>query len=999
MLGAPLSSDGGRLARILAEFFPAATSLNESAANAATIDGDDAERSALAVAIANLVAGRPEAAVRRLESITPERRDATKWANLAVAEMIAGEAPNGRESLLAALVASDRALALDPGLPAPWFVRARSFEILELRRASLLAWWQFLLRDSRSPWTSIARAHIAKLRNAGDDVSSWLSATRHIENLSDAELSRLSVAYPQQARTYAEALYLPSWAEAVRAGHRKDAALTLHRVAVIAAALQGHSGESLLSDVIGGIRDDRTPVLAQAFALYLRGRLATRDHEPGKALPDYEAATPLFSSAGNPMSEMSECYAAIALIDLNRPVEARRRLKSLVESQRAAGSRHKALLALALYNLALSDAAEGSWSDALAGATDSLAIFLRLGEHGNAGMVEALIDQSYDFLGQRHLSWLHGAQALSLLAIGGDTRRQRITIGGLSRSQLRHGQWHSASVLIGAERLTENGAVPRDDCDMWLRLASAEYHLGHDAEWRHALADARHSAAAVADASIRQKLTADVEGVAGSLMRRGDARSAIRHLSVAIDFQEHSDRTLLLPELYLQRGRAYRDTGRTIEAQRDFDRGIQCLERQRRHVPDADLRAGIFDDAAELFDDAVSLALLHNDGPGAFHYVERGRARAMVEEIAWKKGEASLLTPISVGTLAAALPADSVLFEYQVLDDALAVFVVRANELHVVRSPVRRDVLEREVRAFVDGLIERHPAHDVEASSQTLFGWLIAPLRPWLSEARTVIVVPDSALQQLPFAALLDGSTHRLLIEEHVLLTAPSAGLYVGELGHAKLRPRTSPPASVAVFANPSLRGGPFEDLDPLPEAEAEARRVARIYGHAVSFSRATATVPRFLSIAGSCDVVHFAGHTVIQPSERWHSALLFAPAGGDRGLLTIEQIARSSLQRTRTVVLASCATMRGHTAGIEGVPSVARAFLVAGVPSVVGTLWDVDDSEAAPLMQALHERLVKGLPPAEALRAAQLEALQSPVPALRSPARWAAFAVLGSGR
>jgi CHAT domain-containing protein len=77
-------------------------------------------------------------------------------------------------------------------------------------------------------------------------------------------------------------------------------------------------------------------------------------------------------------------------------------------------------------------------------------------------------------------------------------------------------------------------------------------------------------------------------------------------------------------------------------------------------------------------------------------------------------------------------------------------------------------------------------------------------------------------------------------------------------------------------------------------------------------------------------------------------------------------------------------------------VSSLARPFLAAGVPAVVASLWNVGDRATAPLLVAFHRRLRDGRDPLSALRAAQLELLRGPAPALRSPASWAAFEVFG---
>lgn len=996
---APLLSDAGRIARWMAGWLLPPDSPLDAAARASDWDDGDTEFSASTAAVAQLLAGHPAEAAKRLTEIPASRRNAVVWSNLGASELAATASGGVRLRLLRALVDADHASALDADASAPRFIRGSALESLNLRRAAVVAWRQYLDSDSSSAWAHIALKHAATLASIPDDAAAWRRATANAAKLSSAEMAALTRTYPQQARTFAEAVYLGEWADAVEQADYKAAKASLRRIATVADALRRFSGESFLSDVvasIGAADGERVHHIARAFITYRSGRYASNEQNPGAALPHYEAAHRLFSSLSNPMAAMSECYAAIALIDLNRGTEARQRLTALIAHERAAGAQYQALLAFALYHLALCDAAEGSWTESLVAAAESLSIFRRLGERGLAGTVEALISQCYDFLGQRELAFQYGTHAVASLAAAGDARRSRITVGGLSRSALRHGDWESARVLIEAEQLTARTSVSRDDCDMFLRLAAAEYHLGHASEWQRALSSARAAAGNTSDPALRQKLTADTDAVAGSLMRRNDPRSAIASLTAAIGFQEQAERALLLPELYLQRGRANAAVGRLDDAGADFERGIKQLEQQRMRVSDTDLRAGIFDDAAELFSSAVSLSITRRDAAAAFGYVERGRARSIAEEIAARDRHAPI-TAISVERVIETLPPDTLILEYEIIEDGVVILTLAPDGLAAARITVARAVVEQEVRTFVEALRQTGDEKMIEEASTRLFARLVAPVRNRVEKAHTLVVVPDAAMQQLPFAALFDPSARRYLVEDHVLLVAPSASIFTIGVRRTTRGEEAHRPPTALLLANPILEGGAFADLDPLPGSEQEARKSARAYGHATVLTRAAVTVPRFTSAADAYDVVHFAGHTVIRPVEPWHSSLLFAPDRGDGGLLTVQQIARLFFRRTRTVVLASCSTLRGHKAGVEGVPSVARAFLVAGVPSVVGTLWDVDDGEAGMIVDALHKQLARGVPVADALRISQLQAIHDPRADRHHPSRWSIFAVLAT--
>ena len=125
-------------------------------------------------------------------------------------------------------------------------------------------------------------------------------------------------------------------------------------------------------------------------------------------------------------------------------------------------------------------------------------------------------------------------------------------------------------------------------------------------------------------------------------------------------------------------------------------------------------------------------------------------------------------------------------------------------------------------------------------------------------------------------------------------------------------------------------------------------------------------------------------------------SSLALADDGSARGILYAKEIAGLSLPATRTVVLSACHTAGEPLLGSEGSVSLAQAFLAADVPTVVASLWRVDDQASGPLLIALHRRLRAGDGAAHALRAAQLSFIRSAELSSRSPVVWAGFEALG---
>ena len=142
---------------------------------------------------------------------------------------------------------------------------------------------------------------------------------------------------------------------------------------------------------------------------------------------------------------------------------------------------------------------------------------------------------------------------------------------------------------------------------------------------------------------------------------------------------------------------------------------------------------------------------------------------------------------------------------------------------------------------------------------------------------------------------------------------------------------------------------------------------------------------------------LHFAGHALLHPVSPRLSRLILAPeTESPSGSLYAHEIAHQNLDGTELVVLSACSTIDGGTGRRESLTGLAAAFLAAGPPVVVSTLWRIDDRPAAELIRAFYTALRDDGDPSAALRKAQLALLTGSDPELRSAAHWAGFEVLG---
>ncbi|MFL6234134.1 MAG: CHAT domain-containing protein [Thermoanaerobaculia bacterium] len=364
-----------------------------------------------------------------------------------------------------------------------------------------------------------------------------------------------------------------------------------------------------------------------------------------------------------------------------------------------------------------------------------------------------------------------------------------------------------------------------------------------------------------------------------------------------------------------------------------------------------------------------------------------------------------------------ALGADEALLSFQVSswEDERGDFaggswllVTTQGGTRVYRLPARGE-LRPAVRLF-NGTFDRRDGSETIPAAGLYRRLLEQPLRELPPGVRRLILVPDDALHQLPFAALRPGPQEPPLATRYELTEVPSATLWLSWKGR---RPAVAPVPALAL-ADPPLPGG--EDvqpaaareraavavfasgirLGPLPYARAESRAVVRDLGggsvqrlgeDASEVYVKTTPLQRF-------GVLHFATHAVTDEANPDRSGVLLAPGAANQdGLLQIREIVDLDLQG-RVIVLSACSSNTGAMLRGEGVMSLARAFFQAGAHTVVASLWRLRDDEAADLFDRFYRHLGKGRSVAAALQAAQREMIQDGAPA----AAWAGLVVLGDG-
>lgn len=369
----------------------------------------------------------------------------------------------------------------------------------------------------------------------------------------------------------------------------------------------------------------------------------------------------------------------------------------------------------------------------------------------------------------------------------------------------------------------------------------------------------------------------------------------------------------------------------------------------------------------------------------AFDEIQIFKARTMAERIGHgrlgRRADGCVTAAELTGTL---LAEGELLLDYYLGAEQSFLFAVSRQGIQVARLGPEADLVAR-IRLVRD-LVSYAPIHGSEATTRhvtrVLARLVFGDLEPLVAHARHVVVVPDGAVNLVPFSALEP--------TVQVWSRVPSATIL------AALRERTAdrPPGSgILAFASATTADG-----QPLPGAVREARDLAAAFRDVDARiirngGSAPGLRPEDLAIYA---VLHLASHARADDQRPWSSAILVdARATGESALLQAQDITDLPLAAD-LVVLSACETAEGRVISGEGVLGLSSAFLAAGAPAVVATLWPVDDSVTARMMKIFYDGLSSGHSAAVALGLAR-SAIRSE-PATEHPFFWAGFVLVGEG-
>jgi CHAT domain-containing protein len=746
-----------------------------------------------------------------------------------------------------------------------------------------------------------------------------------------------------------------------------------------------------------------------------------------RSLDNYNLALELARQAGNIQYEgLLQHNTGAAYLSLGNPEEALNELERALSLRRAAGDKSGEAVTLQL--IAYAYGATKRPTKAQEYLEQALALNAALGDRRAEANVRRDLGRTYAKLGKLAEAEASLRKALELQRSVQDRRNTAVTLLELSRVMALKGQ-------------------PEDSLEQ-AQQACAEFR---------AIGDRNSEANAL-------------ETIARAESDRGNLAAARDRLAEALRLNEenrtHADSEQLRASFFATRQDSYSFYIDVLMRLKDTGAALEANERSRARsmldmLADADVRTGVDPKLIErereitntLNAKGARLLPLAATNPRAVALQQEIRdleSQYQDVEAAIRKnspGYAALAqpSPLKVSQIQQQLlDEDTLLLEYSLGEKRSYLWTVAKNDLHAWELPAR-GMIEAEVEQVTELLTARSVARRLEipaerqkriaeadaslaAAARELSRMVIGPAEGVLG-GKKLVIVPDGALQRLPFSMLPIGGTAEPLIVSHEVVMLPSASALA--VLRQEVSARTPASKTLAVFADPVFdrtdpRAGKAHDSTP-PQSSPEATRILEHLADAGDGASAGLKISRLPYTAQEADQIlnvarsganlkavgfeanraatisgqlsdyrylHFATHGYLDTERPSLSALVLSQIDErnqpEDGFLRVNDIYNMRLT-AELVVLSACQTGLGKEVRGEGLMGLTRAFLYAGAPRVIVSLWNVNDRATADLMTSLYRGMLReGKSPSAALRAAQLEMRKQK--RWESPYYWAAF-------
>ena len=373
--------------------------------------------------------------------------------------------------------------------------------------------------------------------------------------------------------------------------------------------------------------------------------------------------------------------------------------------------------------------------------------------------------------------------------------------------------------------------------------------------------------------------------------------------------------------------------------------------------------------------------------------------------------------------LRATLSPNSLFMEYYMSDSAIFLFLINQQETYAYRLNVSPAKLSRNIALYHNQLsnysyIQNNPQKAYKKYT-TLAHWfyraLMAPANEIIEKHEHLIIATDRELAYIPFETFLTAPAPQkstaysdlpYVLKKHPISYGQTAPLWI-KMHQGTTRNNnkkllavaanyTASPTSGTLLNRSPLQQNLRASLSPLPSARKEVQTLQENFSGNFLYD-AAASESNFKETAPNYSVIHLAMHGFLNPKSPALSALAFTETtdSTEDNFLHAYEISKLPLNAD-LVVLSACETGFGKVQRGNGIASLARAFMYSGTPSLIVSLWQVNDYSTASIMNNLYENLAANTTKSKALQVAKLNYIETHSDLSAHPAFWSPFIQIG---
>lgn len=360
----------------------------------------------------------------------------------------------------------------------------------------------------------------------------------------------------------------------------------------------------------------------------------------------------------------------------------------------------------------------------------------------------------------------------------------------------------------------------------------------------------------------------------------------------------------------------------------------------------------------------------------------------------------------------------NVLIEYFIAHDKIYTIVISKTKTDIIElnaDSTFYENLDKLLSALSNNNFSNHGFQEFkqyQESSFYIYNQLLKPIENTIKN-KDLIIIPDGKLAYLPFEVL---TTHNVdfdrinykalpyLLYQNNFNYAYSAS-FVFSQNKAKQTAYKKLGAFAPAYNNTSglpegfsaFRQEYRERLFPLKGIKDEVQNISELIDGDIYLDD-MANEKDFKLVAPFYDILHLAMHTIMDDQNPMYSKMAFTQIedSTEDGFLNTYELYNMRLN-SRMAVLSSCNSGSGKMQRGEGVMSMARGFIYAGCPSIVMTLWSVEDRSGVKLMTSFYENLLKGKTKSESLKLSKINFIKTADQLKAHPYFWSGYVVIGN--